>query len=203
MSKKVGAVPEETKARLISSATEEFRKNGYEKTSLRSICKNADVTTGALYFFFKGKDELFEKVLYPITRVVHSIGRDFTPILLDEDYSSMERFIDFYYDNIGLYEIIWNNQNKPVVKAYLSRVRNEFFNQVSSIVDNSENVVMLIDETTLRWTVDVIYLSVLQLVTLDLDREKAKKHIISIMKMFRKGSFSIESNTGNAQKQQT
>lgn len=37
----------------------EFSRNGYMKASLRNICKDAGVTTGALYFFFKDKDALF------------------------------------------------------------------------------------------------------------------------------------------------
>ena len=38
---------------------EEFLEKGFMKASLRSICKKAGVTTGALYFFFEDKDDLF------------------------------------------------------------------------------------------------------------------------------------------------
>lgn len=50
----------ETKAKLLQSAKEEFLEKGYMKASLRNICKNAGVTTGALYFFFQDKEDLFE-----------------------------------------------------------------------------------------------------------------------------------------------
>lgn len=49
----------ETRKKLLDSARKEFSEKGYEKASLRDICKNAGVTTGALYFFFKDKDDLF------------------------------------------------------------------------------------------------------------------------------------------------
>lgn len=49
----------ETKAKLLASARAEFLEKGYMKASLRNICKNANVTTGALYFFFEDKDDLF------------------------------------------------------------------------------------------------------------------------------------------------
>lgn len=49
----------ETRNRLLASARAEFLENGYMKASLRTICKNAELTTGALYFFFKDKDDLF------------------------------------------------------------------------------------------------------------------------------------------------
>ncbi len=50
----------ETRAKLLQSAKEEFLEKGYMKASLRNICKNAGVTTGALYFFFQDKEDLFE-----------------------------------------------------------------------------------------------------------------------------------------------
>lgn len=53
----------ETKARLLISARQEFMEKGYMKASLRNICKNAGVTTGALYFFFQNKEELFASLV--------------------------------------------------------------------------------------------------------------------------------------------
>lgn len=53
----------ETRKKLLSSAKAEFSEKGFMKASLRSICKNAGVTTGALYFFFKDKDDLFVSVV--------------------------------------------------------------------------------------------------------------------------------------------
>lgn len=50
---------------LIKAAKEEFIKHGYTKASLRTICAKAGVTTGALYFFFENKAELFSAVVDP------------------------------------------------------------------------------------------------------------------------------------------
>ncbi|MBD5104903.1 MAG: TetR family transcriptional regulator [Ruminococcaceae bacterium] len=53
----------ETKERLIESALAEFSAKGYTKSSLRKICADAGVTTGALYFFFKDKEDLFAAIV--------------------------------------------------------------------------------------------------------------------------------------------
>lgn len=53
----------DTRLRLLDSAGREFLEKGYNKASLRSICADADVTTGALYFFFKDKEDLFDEVV--------------------------------------------------------------------------------------------------------------------------------------------
>jgi len=55
----------ETKSKLLASAKAEFLEKGYMNASLRSICKNAGVTTGALYFFFRDKEDLFESLVAP------------------------------------------------------------------------------------------------------------------------------------------
>ena len=49
----------ETKKKLLECAMKEFSEKGYMKASIRNICKEAGVTTGALYFFFKDKEDLF------------------------------------------------------------------------------------------------------------------------------------------------
>ena len=45
--------------RIMESAKKEFLVCGFEKASLKSICENAGITTGALYKRYKGKEDLF------------------------------------------------------------------------------------------------------------------------------------------------
>ncbi len=52
-----------TKEKLLDSAKREFLEKGYMKASLRTICKNAGVTTGALYFFFQDKEDLLKELV--------------------------------------------------------------------------------------------------------------------------------------------
>ncbi len=45
--------------RLLVSAETEFLKKGFLKAELKTICENADITTGAVYKRYKGKEDLF------------------------------------------------------------------------------------------------------------------------------------------------
>ena len=45
--------------RILESAKQEFLANGFEKSSLKHICEQANVTTGALYKRYRGKEDLF------------------------------------------------------------------------------------------------------------------------------------------------
>jgi len=49
----------DVKEKLLRSACDEFIKHGFKKASIRTIAAGAGVTIGALYYFFKNKEELF------------------------------------------------------------------------------------------------------------------------------------------------
>ena len=50
---------------LIEAAKKEFLEKGYNKASLRNICAKAGMTTGALYFFFANKEDLYSSIVNP------------------------------------------------------------------------------------------------------------------------------------------
>ena len=53
-------------------------EKGYTKASLRRICANAGVTTGALYFFFQDKEDLFAAIVEkPATELLKIIQNHF------------------------------------------------------------------------------------------------------------------------------
>ena len=48
---------------ILSAAKAEFSEKGFQSASLRRIVKNAGVTTGAFYGYFKSKEELFDALV--------------------------------------------------------------------------------------------------------------------------------------------
>ena len=61
---------DDTHAKILDCGKKHFLKNGFEKASLRDICKDAGVTTGAFYRHFSDKNELFEEVVSPIANKI-------------------------------------------------------------------------------------------------------------------------------------
>ena len=55
----MGEQDQQTRQRLLRCAKAEFLSRGFEHASLRRICGAAGVTTGAVYFFFQNKEDLF------------------------------------------------------------------------------------------------------------------------------------------------
>lgn len=66
----------ETKNKLLASARTEFLEKGYIGASLRNICRNAGVTTGALYFFFKDKADLYESLVKDTVNTIYTVMKE-------------------------------------------------------------------------------------------------------------------------------
>ncbi|MCR5368201.1 TetR/AcrR family transcriptional regulator [Eubacterium sp.] len=85
----------ETKKKLLECAMREFSEKGYMKASLRNICKEAGVTTGALYFFFKDKEDLFgnlvSDVLYGLNKTIDNHFSE--EMKVAESFESAERSV--------------------------------------------------------------------------------------------------------------
>ena len=60
-----GSERRDARGRLMSCAVAEFMEKGFAGASLRSIAAAADMTTGAIYGYFSGKEALFDAVVAP------------------------------------------------------------------------------------------------------------------------------------------
>jgi AcrR family transcriptional regulator len=78
------------KSALLESGKKEFLRCGFEKASLRTICRNAKVTTGAFYSYFSKKEDLFNQLVEPMLteyrRVYdHVMERELEDLTLSSD----------------------------------------------------------------------------------------------------------------------
>lgn len=59
--------------RILESAKREFLSVGFEKASLKTICDNAQVTTGALYKRYSGKEALFRALVADTVTAMNTV----------------------------------------------------------------------------------------------------------------------------------
>ena len=90
----------ETKEKLLASAEHEFMEKGYQGASLRNICKNAGVTTGALYFFFKDKDDIFASLVAPVLGSIRTMMEAHMQQELQEVKGELQEGKDDFSDDI-------------------------------------------------------------------------------------------------------
>jgi len=48
--------------RILRAGGKLFLKKGYANTTMRDICQRAELSTGAVYFYFTGKDEIYTNI---------------------------------------------------------------------------------------------------------------------------------------------
>ena len=86
---------------INEAALKEFIANGYKNASLRSIAREAGVTTGAFYGYYKSKAELFDGIVGGHA----SYLKELFAVRTDEDYSDFgksrfTRLFVYTFDNI-------------------------------------------------------------------------------------------------------
>lgn len=109
----------DTRQKLLVSAKAEFMEKGFMQASLRSICKNAGVTTGALYFFFRDKEDLYANLVEePLETLIQLLHQHFLKELQQEDvaeflsgdYSSdleaARKMIYYMYQNYDVFLLL-------------------------------------------------------------------------------------------------
>ncbi|MDO5716141.1 MAG: TetR/AcrR family transcriptional regulator, partial [Tissierellia bacterium] len=67
---------------ILEVAKEEFLKEGFEKTSLRSIAKKCNISTGGIYGYFINKNEIFDSLVHEkveqLFLMIHSFSDEST-----------------------------------------------------------------------------------------------------------------------------
>ncbi len=56
----ISAIPPDKRDRVINSALKEFAQYGFEKASTNKIVKEANISKGLLFHYFKNKEDLFD-----------------------------------------------------------------------------------------------------------------------------------------------
>lgn len=119
------------KEALLKAGREEFLDKGFERASLRKICEKAGVTTGAVYFFFENKEDLFHQIVAGTVKQLNSIARELTAEEFEGSSSSSA-------SDQKLMEFLWNNRRE--VKLLLEKAegtryetfKDEIFSQMET-----------------------------------------------------------------------
>ena len=64
----------DTRDRILQTATDMFVEQGYDKTSLREIAERVGVTKAALYYHFESKEEIFRTLMQPVLTAMGSLA---------------------------------------------------------------------------------------------------------------------------------
>lgn len=207
MSRRSGSTPEETRKQILASAAEEFYTYGFQKSSLRRICTAAGVTTGALYANFRDKDELFAGVIAPVTDyILNLIQAHYEAELAatsedslseeDEDFIAMQKIMRFYYSHKALCQIVLQNREHPAVCAFFDELMERMDRQTLLLfrqMHGGEAAAKLpaLDAATVHWVSHLQVDAVFDIISHDMEAERAEKQLIQMIRFLRAGFLSL------------
>jgi DNA-binding transcriptional regulator YbjK len=101
---------------ILNTARDEFMKNGFSGCSIRTIAKNAGVTTGNIYNYFQSKDEIFVEILRPTIFFIDSaISADASFVMVE---NNNEKTIEWYRDRMKMI-VSFIDQNRDDLELLL------------------------------------------------------------------------------------
>ena len=194
----------ETKEKLLASAEHEFMEKGYQGASLRNICKNAGVTTGALYFFFKDKDDIFASLVAPVLGSIRAMMEAHMQQELQEVKGELQEGQDdfSYASRLIIHELY---QNYDRVQLLLTKSQGS---SLAGCIDEfvaftEKNYRMLADaqakvcgvaapdDYTIHWMAHMQIDAFVHLLTHEPDEEKAVAHLGDILKYLLAGWYAL------------
>lgn len=117
---------EGSKARILEAATVLFAQKGFKGTSIREICKAANVNLCMVSYYWGGKQELYRGIIDNLLEKQIEYSKSFLDLNKNpQDMSideckkvlakAMDKFVDFFYTNISsdLIVILLKEQQKP------------------------------------------------------------------------------------------
>lgn len=196
----------QTREKLLKAAKEEFMEKGYAAASLRNICKKADLTTGALYFFFKDKEDLFGSLVDdPLKKMYEAMKFHYEgemkdlkkAVIEDRDMSEdgqaaimIVNYMFEYHDEFVL--LLTKSQGSKYENCTDEFVKiTEAHYRILADEMSARYHVDRIDDYAIHWFAHLQIFSFVQLITHNITREEALKQMNTIVKFLINGWFGI------------
>lgn len=196
MSRKPNTDSKVTRKKLVSAAIKEFSRNDYDHASLRLICGRAGLTTGALYFFFDNKEDLFRTVLDPLLTAIEqemeehpvsstvSVTSDLDAAA-NTDEEVARRIVKICTTHKAQAKMLLNNPDHPVVREFIDKVKCAVASQILDVIKADED-----DESMAsfaEWLATAQVMSVVDVVSKGLSADEAADHLCNVTRFVRGG----------------
>lgn len=126
---------DEVQEKILQSSSDLFLQNGFEKTSIEKIAKQAHISKSNLYNYFKSKDEIFE-------RLTDSVANEFIKVI---SLFSTNQFAPKFYETgfeemmvTRIFELISKNRNELLLLMLCAKgtkyenLKEQLINQIAA-----------------------------------------------------------------------
>lgn len=125
---------QQTHENLLTCAKTHFLEYGFERASIREICKDAHVTNGAFYNHFEDKEALFGALVEPVVQAVSeiysgSVERHFELARADElkqlwklSEDTIRQIIEYIYEHFDVFKLLLMRSDGTKYSTFLDDV---------------------------------------------------------------------------------
>lgn len=138
---------QQTHQNLLTCAKKHFLEFGFERASIREICKDAKVTNGAFYNHFDDKEALFGALVEPVLQTVSEIFSDsvekhFELARTDElkklwklSEDTIQKIIEYVYSNFEVFQLLLMRSDGTKYADFLDKVVRYDVRETRKLVD--------------------------------------------------------------------
>lgn len=148
--------------RLVDVATELFAVKGFEGTSVQDVCDAAQVTKGALYYYFSSKDELLYDIYGRLLRLQMAHLEEFAEV----DLPVLERIrlivVDVIVTSIAQMDqavIFWRSlhQLRPEMQATVRQERRRYHERFRDVLLEGQKAGLVRSDIDVNVMIDYFY----------------------------------------------
>ncbi len=140
MPKVVPEYKEQARISILDAAAAEFSEKGYRKTTMDDIAKRIGVSKGALYQYFRSKEQLLgalgERLVRIVAEEIESSlkeGRQLREVS-EEAFDSVSRLAQRIYPNLVV-ELLYEAPNSKELQAIVRKYTDEAAMKVAGFLD--------------------------------------------------------------------
>ncbi len=197
---------DDIKTNILIAAKEEFMLNGFNGASIRNIAQKANLTTGAIYNRFIGKDELFEALVgkrakelldcfnFSQDEFMKLDPKEQEEIMYSYTEDKVTKMIDIIYSDLEIFDIIIN---KSVGSRYEFYIDNMVDREVEStlafmeVLKKMGHKVSAVDITLVHMICSAMFNLFFEPIRHKMKKEDAIKYVNEAFKFFNAGWDAI------------
>lgn len=136
---------EDKKNAIFEAGLKEFSEKSYQEASTNTIVKNAQISKGSLFKYFKTKEDLFffilDKTIVDFTEAIHKKMSELKGDFFEAILRYMEIEFDWHMRNQSAFKLLkksFYDQNAPVYEAIVKRYNYSSNTMYLEILSNFE-----------------------------------------------------------------
>lgn len=197
---------QQTHENLLICAKNHFLEFGFERASIREICKEANVTNGAFYNHFQNKEALFGDLVSPIVDAVSeiysdSVERHFELAKTDElrqlwklSEETVLQIIEYVYDQFDVFKLLLMRSDGTKYANFLDEVVRLDIQQTLKLIDELKLrgvPTNALEENEWHMLVHSYYSSIAEIVMHNYPKDDALKYAHTLAAFFSSGWQTI------------